>query len=36
MKLRWGKKEDNDWAWWALFGMLAVMMVAFILKVLEI
>jgi len=35
MKLRWGKKDDNDLGWWALFVMLAVMMVMFILKVLE-
>ena len=28
-------EEFNDWAWWALFVMLAVMVVVFILKVLE-
>lgn len=35
MKLRWGKKEDNDLGWWALFAMLAVMVIMFVLKVLE-
>ena len=35
MKSRWGKKEDNELGWWALFVVLAVMVVCFVLKVME-
>ena len=33
MKQKWGKREDNEWGWWACWLMLAVMVVMFILKV---
>lgn len=36
MKLKWGKKEDNELGWWAMFVVLAVMVVCFILKVSEV
>lgn len=40
MKLKWdGKfkkaKETNNWFWWALFGVVVLMVVAVILKMLE-
>lgn len=28
-------KRNNDWSWWAMFVVLAVMVICFILKVLE-
>jgi len=28
-------KENNNWAWWALFGAVVIMEVIFILKMLE-
>lgn len=34
--MRWGKKEDNDLSWWAMFVVLVVMVICFILKVLEV
>lgn len=33
MKQRWGKIEESDWSWWAVFVMLAVMVVMVIFKV---
>ena len=33
MRLKWGRKEDNEWSWWSLFVMLAVMIIIVILKV---
>ena len=35
MKFRWGKKEDNNLGWWALFVVLVVMVGCFVLKVME-
>ena len=32
--MRWDKK-DNDWSWWALLVMLAVMVICFVFKVME-
>ena len=35
MKLRWGKREDNDLAWWGLFVVLIIMVIAVVFKVIE-
>lgn len=35
MKLRWGKKEDNELGWWGLFVVLIVMVIAIVFKVME-
>lgn len=31
--MKWGKREDNELGWWALFVVLIVMVIMFILKV---
>lgn len=33
--MRWGKKEDIDLAWWGLFVVLIMMIVAVIFKIIE-
>ncbi len=33
--MRWGKKEDIDLAWWGLFVVLIIMVIAFVFKVIE-
>ena len=32
MKQKWGKKEDKELGWWALFVVLGIMIIMFILK----
>lgn len=34
--MKWNKKEDNELGWWGLFVVLVVMVIAFVLKVMEV
>ncbi len=36
MKIKWGKRKNNELGWWALFVVLIVMVICFILKVSEV